>query len=212
MQPGRADRGSGVPYGAVGALGDVRPEECEARRGEQQLAARRLLTQKLGEAFGACRRPRLAGTASTGGLGTERILAARARLPERRFSPRSSCTYAIVTPATDQEDHLESWDIASLDLQPHHPQVLRSDEHTRAIAINFTRGRNVAGARDPRGGLPDRERGPGRARAGRGDRGRRHGVCGAFSAPRAARGARQGDSRLLLILAPWPGVGHPSAA
>jgi quercetin dioxygenase-like cupin family protein len=35
---------------------------------------------------------------------------------------------------------MESWDIRSLDLEPHHPQVLRSDEESRAIAIRLPPG------------------------------------------------------------------------
>ena len=35
---------------------------------------------------------------------------------------------------------METWDIASLDVQPHHPEVLRSDAETRVIAINLPAG------------------------------------------------------------------------
>ena len=35
---------------------------------------------------------------------------------------------------------MDTWDIASLDLQPHQPAVLRSDEETRVIAINLPAG------------------------------------------------------------------------
>ena len=35
---------------------------------------------------------------------------------------------------------MDTWDIASLDVQPHSPAVLRSDDETRAIAINLPGG------------------------------------------------------------------------
>ena len=38
---------------------------------------------------------------------------------------------------------MESWDIRSLDLEPHHPQVLRSDEESRAIAIQLPAGEEL---------------------------------------------------------------------
>ncbi len=38
---------------------------------------------------------------------------------------------------------MDSWDIASLDVQPHQPEVLHSDEDTRAIAINLPAGEEL---------------------------------------------------------------------
>ena len=35
---------------------------------------------------------------------------------------------------------METWDIASLDVEPHQPEVLRSDPEARAIAINLPAG------------------------------------------------------------------------
>jgi redox-sensitive bicupin YhaK (pirin superfamily) len=35
---------------------------------------------------------------------------------------------------------METWDIASLDVQPRQPEVLRSDDETRVIAINLPAG------------------------------------------------------------------------
>ena len=35
---------------------------------------------------------------------------------------------------------MDTWDIASLDVQPHQPEVLRSDDETRVIAINLPAG------------------------------------------------------------------------
>lgn len=107
---------------------------------------------------------------------------------------------------------MESWDIASLDLQPHHPQVLRSDEHTRAIAINLPAGETLQEHETHEeaylivsGGQVELEQGGETVDAGTG--------FVAHFQPHERREVRaKGDSRLLLILAPWPGVGHPSAA
>ena len=38
---------------------------------------------------------------------------------------------------------MQTWDIASLDVQPHQPEVLRSDEETRVIAINLPAGERL---------------------------------------------------------------------
>ena len=38
---------------------------------------------------------------------------------------------------------MESWDISSLSIEPHHPQVLRSDDETRAIAILLPAGEEL---------------------------------------------------------------------
>ncbi|MDX6691110.1 MAG: hypothetical protein QOG15_2567 [Solirubrobacteraceae bacterium] len=38
---------------------------------------------------------------------------------------------------------MDSWDIRSLAIEPHHPQVLRSDDETRAIAILLPSGERV---------------------------------------------------------------------
>lgn len=107
---------------------------------------------------------------------------------------------------------MESWDIASLDLQPHHPQVLRSDEHTRAIAINLPAGEMLQEHETHEdaylivsGGRVEVEHGGQTVDAGAG--------FVAHFKPQERREVRaRGDSRLLLILAPWPGEGHPSAS
>jgi quercetin dioxygenase-like cupin family protein len=105
---------------------------------------------------------------------------------------------------------METWDIASLDLQPHQPEVLRSDPEARVIAINLPAGEAlqehqvherawlVVGA-----GEVEVEQNGSTVSGGAGfvahfDPKERHEV-------RAAS-----DAHLLLFLAPWPGEGHPS--
>lgn len=105
---------------------------------------------------------------------------------------------------------MESWDIRSLAIEPHHPQVLRSDEETRAIAILLPAG-------DELGEHQVHERAYLLVADGEieistdGDAVR--GGAGFLShfAPGERHTVRAvHESRLVLVLAPWPGIGHPS--
>ena len=106
---------------------------------------------------------------------------------------------------------METWDVRTLSLEPHHPQVLRSDEETRAIAINLPRGDELqehqvherAYVLVVDGDVEiDQD---GQTVAGS------SGLVAHF-APNERRTIRAlSDARLVLVLAPWPGVGHPSA-
>jgi quercetin dioxygenase-like cupin family protein len=106
---------------------------------------------------------------------------------------------------------MDTWDIRTLDVQPHHPEVLRSDDGAaRAIAIQLPAGEElqehevhehaylvvVDGEVELAEGGEARTVGPGTV--AHWDPHERHEV-------RAV-----GNARLLLILAPWPGEGHPN--
>src|SRR4051794_25330264 len=104
---------------------------------------------------------------------------------------------------------METWDIASLDVEPHQPEVLRSDAEARVIAINLPAGEQLqehqvherAGWRGAAGGVGVEQDGPPAA-------------AGSGSAPHFEPKQRhpvpaKPDTRLLLFLAPWPGEGHP---
>jgi quercetin dioxygenase-like cupin family protein len=106
---------------------------------------------------------------------------------------------------------METWDIRSLPIEPHKPQVLRSDDETRAIAINLPDGEELQehqvheraylvvaeGKIEVSQGGDLVTGGPGfLAHFGPGER---HAV------------KALADSLLVLVLAPWPGVGHPSS-
>jgi quercetin dioxygenase-like cupin family protein len=105
---------------------------------------------------------------------------------------------------------MDTWDIASLDVQPHHPEVLRSDDETRVVAINLPAGERmqehetherawlVVGA-----GEIELEQAGETVSGGPG--------FVAHFEPGERREVRAlGDSRLILLLSPWPGDGHPS--
>jgi quercetin dioxygenase-like cupin family protein len=105
---------------------------------------------------------------------------------------------------------MQTWDIRSLAIEPHHPQVLRSDEETRAIAIHLPAGEELQehqvhertyllvadGEIEISQDAETVAGGPG--------------FLSHFE-PNERRTVRaRRDSRLVLVLAPWPGVGHPS--
>jgi quercetin dioxygenase-like cupin family protein len=105
---------------------------------------------------------------------------------------------------------MDSWDISALDVRAHHPQVLSSDAETRVVVILLPAGELlqehqthertflvvvdgelevVQDGKSTRGGA---------------------GFLAHF-APKERREVRAtADTRLLLLLSPWPGEGHPS--
>ena len=105
---------------------------------------------------------------------------------------------------------MQTWDIASLDVEPHQPEVLRSDEETRVIAINLPAGERLQEHQVHErawvvvaAGEAEFEQGSDTVSGGPGllvhfDPNERHEV-------RALA-----DTRLILLLSPWPGDGHPS--
>lgn len=105
---------------------------------------------------------------------------------------------------------MQHWDLTSLDVQPHHPQVLQSDAEGRTIVLTLPAGESLQDHQVHErawlaviDGEVEIEHGGGDVtRAGRGTL--------AVFAPNEVREVRAGtDARLLLILAPWPGEGHP---
>jgi redox-sensitive bicupin YhaK (pirin superfamily) len=106
---------------------------------------------------------------------------------------------------------MRSWDISTLDVQPHNPAVLGSEQEGRAIVIHLPAGERlqehqvherawlvvVSGAIEIDG--PQGEASSGGA-----------GLLAEFE-PNERREVRAtDDARLLLLLSPWPGEGHPS--
>ena len=105
---------------------------------------------------------------------------------------------------------MDTWDIASLDVEPHHPQVLRSDADARVIVIDLPAGELLQEHEVHEhaylivvDGEVELEQGSGTHTAGPGTL--THWVPQERHEVRATT-----DARLLLILAPWPGAGHPS--
>jgi quercetin dioxygenase-like cupin family protein len=105
---------------------------------------------------------------------------------------------------------MDTWDIGSLEIQPRHPEVLRSDDESRVIAINLPAGERLqehqvherawvvvaAGEIELEQGTDVVVGGPGFL---------------AHFAPGERHEVRaRSDARLILLLSPWPGDGHPS--
>jgi quercetin dioxygenase-like cupin family protein len=105
---------------------------------------------------------------------------------------------------------VDTWDISSLDVPPHQPQVLRSDGEARVIAINLPGGEQLQDHQVHEraylfvaGGEIEISGGGGSQTGGAGfiahfEKNERHEVTA------------KSDARLILLLAPWPGPGHPS--
>lgn len=105
---------------------------------------------------------------------------------------------------------VDSWDIRSLGVEPHRPQVLRSDPEARVIAINLPAGEALQEHQVHEraylvvaDGQVEVERGGATEAAGPGH-------LAHFQAGERHEVRATADSRLVLILAPWPGEGHPS--
>jgi quercetin dioxygenase-like cupin family protein len=105
---------------------------------------------------------------------------------------------------------METWDIRTLSVEPHHPQVLKSDDETRAIAISLPAGEELQEHQvHERAYLFVAD---GEVEISH-DGETVTGGCGlvAHFAPNERRTVRAiGDAVIVLVLAPWPGVGHPS--
>ncbi len=107
---------------------------------------------------------------------------------------------------------MESWEITDLDVAPHKPEVLASDGEGRVIAIQLPAGEKLGDHRVHErawvmvivGKRRDRTAGSGD------DRRRRTGLLAAFEPNERHEVAATEDARLLLVLSPWPGVGHPT--
>jgi quercetin dioxygenase-like cupin family protein len=105
---------------------------------------------------------------------------------------------------------METWDIRSLPIEPHKPEVLRSDEETRAIAINLPAGEELQEHQ-----VHERTYllvASGEVEIGH-DGTKVNGGPGflAHFGPNERHAVRAiSDARIVLVLAPWPGVGHPS--
>jgi quercetin dioxygenase-like cupin family protein len=105
---------------------------------------------------------------------------------------------------------METWDIRSLEIGARNPQVLRSDDESRAIAIMLPAGEEMHEHQV-------HERAymlviDGQIEVSQ-DGETITGEPGfmAHFAPNERRAVRaMSDARLLLVLAPWPGEGHPT--
>ena len=106
---------------------------------------------------------------------------------------------------------VETWALKSLDVQPHQPQVLDSEEEGRAIVIQLPAGEQLQEHQvHERAWLLVID---GEIEVGDADGGSVSGSTGLlciFDPNERHEVTAKGDARLLLVLSPWPGEGHPS--
>jgi quercetin dioxygenase-like cupin family protein len=106
---------------------------------------------------------------------------------------------------------MRNWDISTLDVPPHNPTVLDSEQEGRAIVINLPAGERLqehqvherAWLIVVTGAIEIEDSGGESITGG-------PGLLAEFD-PNERRAVRAtDDSRILLVLSPWPGEGHPS--
>ncbi len=107
---------------------------------------------------------------------------------------------------------MKSWDIASLDAEPHLPRILSSSDEARLVVLSLPAGERlqdhevherswvivVAGQIEVAAGSEAPVRGD-------------PGALFEFAPHERREVTGRTDARLLLLLAPWPGEGHPGA-
>jgi quercetin dioxygenase-like cupin family protein len=105
---------------------------------------------------------------------------------------------------------MDTWDVASLEVQPHRPEVLRSDDEGRVIAINLPAGEALNEHQVHERawlvvaeGEIEVEQGGQTVRGG-------PGFLAHFAPAERHEVRATSDARLILLLSPWPGDGHPS--
>jgi quercetin dioxygenase-like cupin family protein len=105
---------------------------------------------------------------------------------------------------------VDTWEINSLDVPPHQPKVLRSDGEARVIAINLPSGEQLQdhqvheraylivteGEIEMSSGGDSQTGGPG--------------FLAHFEKNQRHEVTAKSDSRVVLVLMPWPGPGHSS--
>lgn len=107
---------------------------------------------------------------------------------------------------------MKTWEIKNLDLEGHKPQILSSSDAARVIALHLPAGEQMQRHEVHErawlvvldGRLEITAEG-GEATAGG------PGLVAEFDPREPHEVSAKSDARLLLVLAPWPGEGHPGA-
>jgi quercetin dioxygenase-like cupin family protein len=106
---------------------------------------------------------------------------------------------------------VESWNLNEMAVEPYQPQVLDSEDEGRAIVINLPAGEQLKEHQvHERAWLLVTE---GEVEVTDSDNGAVTGATGLLCVfdPNERHGVTaKADARLLLVLSPWPGEGHPS--
>jgi quercetin dioxygenase-like cupin family protein len=106
---------------------------------------------------------------------------------------------------------MQSWDVAALDVEVHQPQVLESEVEGRAIVIQLPAGESLSEHQVHErawllvvSGVIEVSNSDGNPETGG------PGYLASFAPAERHEIRATEDARLLLLLSPWPGIGHPS--
>jgi quercetin dioxygenase-like cupin family protein len=106
---------------------------------------------------------------------------------------------------------MQTWDLSELGVEPHQPEVLASAEEGRAIAIQLPAGEALDEHQvHERAWLVVVEGRVELAEAGGDTVSGGPGLLAAWDPAERHEVRAVEDARVLLILTPWPGEGHPS--
>lgn len=105
---------------------------------------------------------------------------------------------------------MNSWDLRSLDLRPHSPEILSSTDDARAIVLEIPAGESLSDHQvHERAWVTVID---GEVEVATTDGGTVTGGCGftvEFAPGERHAVLARSTARLLLLLTPWPGRGHP---
>jgi mannose-6-phosphate isomerase-like protein (cupin superfamily) len=106
---------------------------------------------------------------------------------------------------------MKTWDLQSIDVKPHQPEVLDSDDEGRVIAIHLPAGEALGEHRVHEraflvviSGQVEVDDSAGETVSGGA------GLMAVFDPKEDHEIRATEDARLLLMLTPWPGPGHPN--
>ena len=105
---------------------------------------------------------------------------------------------------------METWHVLDLELEAHHPQVLRSDAETRAVAIRLPAGEQLQSHQVHERSYLVVVDGEITISQESGSISGGTGLLAHFEPNERRTIEAATDARLVLMLAPWPGEGHPS--
>ena len=105
---------------------------------------------------------------------------------------------------------MDSWDILALGIEPHRPQVLRSDGEARLVAIHLPAGEALDDHQVHERAYVVVVEGEVEIDHGGGTETGGAGFVAHFDPKERHEVRAKSDTRLILFLAPWPGEGHPS--
>ena len=107
---------------------------------------------------------------------------------------------------------MQSWDIRLMKVEPHKPQILRSSAEARSIAINLPAGDELQDHRTHEAAYLIVADGEVEVSQDDSVTAAPTGFLAYFEANETRRVRATADARIVLILGPWPGEGHPRHA